>query len=82
MTMENEWKWYDLKKEEKDDLVCFSVGYILGETDNDLKLSAHRAEKVDSDNTIQACGKMTIPKCAIIEIRQLRTNGKRPKKKK
>ena len=58
--------WESLDEENTSDLRCHSVGWLLLETDDRKVLVPH----ISADKK-QGCGSMTIPKRAIISMRDL-----------
>ena len=60
-------RWGDLDPETvPEELVCQSVGWVVYETSKVLTLVPHISPV--PDQTVQGCGDMTIPKCAIKKI--------------
>lgn len=49
---------------------CISVGYVIMDKEDFIKIAPHVADKEDED--FQHCGSMTITKCSIVKIEELK----------
>lgn len=71
----HEWKYVDAAELRPKLTTCYSIGWLISETDDVVSLLPHIGGDIttEMDGNIQGCGHMIIPKTAIIRMRQIRT---------
>lgn len=65
----NQWERLEDSEDEKV-CTCISVGYVIMEDDSFMKIAPHIADYEDND--LQHTGSMTITKCSIVRIVNLK----------
>jgi hypothetical protein len=61
--------WEQLEGEKKN-VECISVGWLVNEGKDNIVIVPHIADK--SDSKFDGCGKMIIPRTAIIKIKKIK----------
>ena len=54
------------------DDICFSIGYIVNETDKHIVVCPHISNAIEEEKYRKFDGTMIIPKVAVLEIKELK----------
>ena len=73
--------WYEIPDEKLMPHICISMGWLVSESEDAVLLVPHLSPKNESiETTEQGCGDMTIPKCSIKRMVELKpTKSQRSK---
>lgn len=59
-------------KRDGENLVCHSVGLLIQETDTNLTIAHSYTLNSSGTDIDEVCGALTIPRCAVSEVRRLK----------
>lgn len=64
--------WQEIEGMKVGHAICYSTGFIIGETEEYLVIAAHYSPQNDQIGSLKsAYGEMAIPKCSIIDRKVL-----------